>query len=551
MSIVGRGIRIQNTLKNTARLSEIISVFASFGFTPWIKKLKLTKFIRPIEGHPELLDATLPERLRIAFEHLGPTFIKFGQILATRHDLLPTNYIESLQKLQDQVSPIAFDQIESILNHELGSELRAKIQLIHPNPLGSASIAQVHRARLITGESVVLKIQKPDVVSKIREDLRILMLLSQVIHNNIPELQSFGIPDLVAEFAEALLKETEFYLEANNIRKFQTLFQNHPELKIPHIYWEFTTEKILVLEELKGLPLSQSQALQMNGLDRAFLAQRILKNYLEQVFIHGFFHGDLHPGNVLILENNQFGLIDFGMTGRLSYKTKMAVIKMLHALANEDYESLAIEYIHLSPFDERIVPERFANGLAQVLSPYYGLKLNNVNVGELLLKTAQLAANEGLRLPRELLVFFKSLVGIESVIRKLEPDFDFLTNSLEFATQDETQDLTWTEWRKGLGFLMKDSEHLVKDFPKQIHFLLKKWNSPHFEFKIGGRVLDGLKGQVYSVSLAIFWGLICLALILSMSLFVIFDRHDPHNWVMGILISLGLIIISTHFRMKR
>jgi ubiquinone biosynthesis protein len=551
MSLISRGIRIQNTLKNTARLSEIISVFARFGFTPWIKKLKLTKLIKPIETHPELLDATLPERLRIAFEHLGPTFIKFGQILATRHDLLPSSYIESFEKLQDQVSPIAFSELKATLNQELGNTLDARIQEIDPNPLGSASIAQVHRARLVTGESIVLKIQKPDVVLKIREDLRILMLLSDLIYHNIPELKTFGIPDLVAEFAECLSKETEFYLEANNIQKFKSLFQDDEHLKLPNVFWEFTTDKVLALEELKGLPLSQPQALKIEGLNTTTLAKRILKNYLEQVFIQGYFHGDLHPGNVLILENNQFGLIDFGMTGRLSHKTKMAVIKMLQALANEDYESLALEYIHLSPFDERIIPERFANGLAQVISPYYGLNLKNVNVGELLLKTAQLAARERLQIPRELLVFFKSLVGIESVIRKLEPEFDFLTASLEFAKNEDTQDHAFTEWRKDIGFLLKDSEHLVKDFPKQIHFLLKKWNSPQFEFKLGGRALEGLRYQIYSVSLAIFWGLISLGLILSISLFVIFDRQNPHNWAMVLLISLGLILFSTHFRLKR
>jgi len=551
VSLIGRGIRIQNTLKNTARLSEIISVFASFGFTPWVKKLKLTKLIKPIGAHPELLEATLPERLRIAFEHLGPTFIKFGQILATRHDLLPVTYIESLEKLQDQVSPIAYEEIQATLSIELGNDLGSRFKSIDPKPLGSASIAQVHRAILVTGEHIVLKVQKPDVVSKIREDLRILILLSELIHNKIPELKYFRIPDLVAEFAEGLSRETEFYLEANNIRKFQSLFQGHERLKVPQVYWEFTTDKVLALEELKGLPISQPQALRVAGLDSRYLTEQILKNYLEQVFIHGFFHGDLHPGNVLVLEGNQFGLIDFGMTGRLSHKTKMAVIKMLQALANEDYESLAIEYIHLSPFDERIVPERFANGLAQVISPFYGLNLKSVNAGELLLKTAQLAAKEGLHIPRELLVFFKSLVGIESVIRKLEPNFDFLSSSLEFATQEKTQDLKFSEWRKGLSFLVKDSEHLVKDFPKQIHFLLKKWNSPHFEFKLGGRALEVLTYRAYSISLAIFWGLISLALIISLSLFVIFAQGNSHNWVMGILIALGLIIASTHFRMKR
>jgi ubiquinone biosynthesis protein len=599
MSLIGKGLKIQNTLKNTARLSEILSVLASFGFTPWIKKLKLTKFITPLGKHPELLNSSMPERLRIAFEHLGPTFIKFGQILATRPDLLPLNYIESLEKLQDQVKPLPFGDLKKILSQELGDKLVTRIKTIEEYPLGSASIAQVHRASLVTGESVVLKIQKPDVVTKIREDLRILIFLSHLVHDNIPEFQSFGIPELVLEFAEGLSKETEFYLEANNIRKFQLLFSPqtgdetpghtdskkdpldspsedplddpskasskgssetsseeslhtslHVSLKVPQVYWDLTTDRVLVLEELKGLPLSQPQALKTKGLNPQELSQALLENYLEQVFIHGFFHGDLHPGNVLILENNRFGLIDFGMMGRLSHKTKVATAKILHCLATEDYESLAIEYIHLSPFDEKIIVERFASGLSQVLSPYYGLNLNNVNVGDLLLKTAHLASKEGLHIPRELLILFRSLVGIESIIRKLDSNFDFLTGILKFANETRTQELSWTEWKKSVEFLAKDSEHLIKDFPKQIHFLLKKWTSPYFELKLGGTELKQLNEQLRHLSFSLFWGLISLGLILSLSLFVIFDKHNPHNWVLSILLLLGFIITLHQLKTK-
>lgn len=550
MSWVGQGLKIQTTLKNTARLSEIISVFASCGFTPWIKKLKLTKFASPIKQHPELTQSALPERLRIAFEHLGPTFIKFGQILATRHDLLPAAFIQSFEKLQDQANIVGFTEIQNILAEELGPDYSARFTHIEAAPLGSASIAQVHRAQLLTGEKIVLKVQKPRSVIMIKEDLRILMLLSQLAHDSIPELQSFRLPDLVAEFAEALSRETEFLLEANNIRKFSDNFKESTYLKVPKVYWEFTSDRVLALEELEGKPLSQSAALKMPGLDLDTCGKHLLTNYLEQVFIHGYFHGDLHPGNVLILKDSQFGLIDFGMMGRLSHKTKLAVIKMLQSLAQEDYESLATEYIHLSPFDERVLPERFAQGLQHLISPYFGLNLKNVNVGELLLSTAQMAAKEGLRIPRELLVFFKSLVGIESVIRKLNPEFDFLKSSLEFASSHQTQELSLTEWRRSLEFLMKDSEHLVKDFPKQFHFLLKKWNSPAHELRLGGRHVEGIKHQINHLGLALFWGLIAASIILAATLFVLFDRGNPHNIVMGLLICLSAVIVTTHFRMR-
>lgn len=541
MSWVSQGLKIQSTLKNTARLSEIISVFASCGFTPWIKKLKLTRLISPLKKHPELTEAPLPERLRIAFEHLGPTFIKFGQILSTRHDLLPQHFIASFEKLQAQVNCIDFDDINQILVQQWGADFKQRFTYIEATPLGSASIAQVHRAQLITGEDVVLKIQKPQVVEMIKEDLRILMFLAELIHNSISELRGFGIPDLVTEFAEALSKETEFFLEANNIRKFYETYQDQPHVKIPRVFWEFTTEKILVLEELKGYPLSHSQSLNTLNLEPETMGHWILTQYLEQVFVHGFFHGDLHPGNVLILNDQEFGLIDFGMTGRLNHKTKIAVIKMLQALGNEDYESLATEYIHLSPFDEKIQVERFALGLQQLLSPYFGLNLNHINVGELLLKTAQLAAKEGLHIPRELLVFFKSLVGIESIIRKLKPNFNFLKSSLDFASSEQTQELSFQEWKKGLGFLLKDSEHFIKDLPKQLHYLLKKWNSPQFEFRLGGRQLERHVRATQSVGHSIFWGLVSLGLILSSTLLFLFDQKNPQHLIMMQLVLLGFI----------
>ncbi len=552
-----------NILQGTQRLTEIVTTFARFGFSPWIEKIRLQNYLRPSLNQElplssrQLKDLPLPQRLRLAFEALGPTFIKFGQILANRQDLLPEAYIESFQQLQDQVTPCPFAEIEAIIKAELGKKFE-EVLAIDPFPLGSASIAQVHRAKLHSGEDIVLKVQKPEVAERIREDLYLLKVLGRLLHDHVSDLQSFGLPHLIDEFADSLQGELQFYTEANQIQKFSRLFPREErknltdtELLIPKVHWNYCTQKVLALGFIEGHPLSHKEALYgWSEGERTALAEVLLKNYLEQVFVHGFFHGDLHPGNVLLTPTRQWALIDFGTMGRLNARTKWAVMKMLKALAEEDYDQLASEYVFVCPFSDKVVVERFANGLSHTLAPYYGLELNHLDAGQLLLKTARLAAKEGLQVPRELLLFFKSLMGIESVIRSIDKNFDILPTALAFAQSESSQSLSQEEWKKTWQNMAKDSEYFIKELPRLLHFLLKRWNSPQHEWSVTGRGFVELAQAYTKIAWAIFGGLLSLALIIALSALSLFQpQFTSTPLFVFLLLVLVFIVGSTWWRL--
>ena len=551
-----------NILQGTQRLTEIVTTFARFGFSPWIEKVKLQNYLRPNLNQEittpsgSLKELTLPHRLRLAFEALGPTFIKFGQILANRQDLLPESYIDAFQQLQDQVTPCAFPEIERIIKAELGERFD-DLDSINPIPLGSASIAQVHWAQLRSGEPIVLKVQKPEVAERIQEDLYLLKILGKLLHEHINDLQSFGLPHLIDEFADSLQGELLFYTEANQIQKFSRLFAqenkdgNLSYPLIPKVYGQYCTRKVLALGFIEGLALSHKSALQgWSDSERKTLAESVLKNYLEQVFVFGFFHGDLHPGNVIITSSKQWALIDFGTMGRLSARTKWAVMNMLKALAEEDYDQLASEYVFICPFSDQVVIERFANGLRRTLAPYHGLELNHLDAGQLLLKTARLAAKEGLQVPRELLLFFKSLMGIEATIRCIDKNFDTLPTALAFAHSESARSSHQEQWKKTWLNMAKDSEYFIKELPRLLHFLLKRWNSPQHEWSLSGRGFAELAHAYNKMAWAIFGGLLAAALILAISFITLLQPQFTSSPLYIFLIAMLVLVVgSTWWRL--
>ena len=335
----------------------------------------------------------------MSFEELGPTFVKLGQLLATRPDLVPEEYVTEFEKLHDRVQPLPFSVIEGVLKDEFGNSLYQKFESIDPEPLGSASIAQVHRARLITGEHVVIKVQRPGIIQKINDDLSVLYLLAELIVHYIPEARPYNPVGIVDEYFRTLEFETNFVVEANNIRRFQKNFADHEDIKIPKVYLDHTTERVLIMEALPGIPLSQEGALLQENIEPNEVIRKGLRAYLKMVFEDGLFHGDLHAGNFFVLPNNQIGLIDFGVVGRLNTRTQAAIANMLLALSKEDYERMAYEYVDLAPFTDRVNIDLFAKDLRELIAPYFGLTLKNVNLGKILMKSSGIAARHHLQVP--------------------------------------------------------------------------------------------------------------------------------------------------------
>lgn len=458
----------------------------------------------------------------MSFEELGPTFVKLGQLLATRPDLVPADYVHEFEKLHDRVQPLPFSTVEEVLREEFGERLNSVFSSIDPAPLGSASIAQVHKARLVSGGEVVIKVQRPGIIEKINDDLSVLYMLAELLERYIPETRPFNLTGIADEFFKTLELETNFVVEANNIRRFSENFSpSNPAndgIKIPTVHLELTTERVLVMEALEGIPLSQDESLRQPGVNAQEIIKIGLRTYLKMVFIDGLFHGDLHAGNFFIMPNNKIGLIDFGVVGRLNPKTQSSIANMLMALSKEDYERLALEYVDLAPFTDKVNVDIFARELRELIAPFYGLTLNNVNLGKVLMSSASIASRHHLAVPSELMLFFKSIISIEGLGRRIDKDFDFLKESLQFAGELARHQLEPNRLFSDFTQMARESRNLLNNLPRQISFFIRKVNAPDHAIRVDVRGFEEMKKAIEVSFNLLFLGVIIGALILSGSL---------------------------------
>lgn len=519
MKLLQTGRQLGRTLRNASRLRTIVGVFAKHGFANVAERIKLGRFVlERLNTRADEETHSTAERTRMSFEELGPTFVKLGQLLASRPDLVPEDFVVEFSKLHDQVNPLPFQIVQKVLKEEFGDRLEQHFLEIDPTPLGSASIAQVHRATLKDGRKVVLKVQRPGIIQTINEDLNVLYLLAELLTTYVEETRLFNPIAIVDEYFRTLDLETNFVVEANNIRRFQQNFANEPEIKIPQVYLEYTTERVLTMEALEGIPLSSEKALQQPGVNTEQVIRTGLRAYLKMVFGDGLFHGDLHAGNFFVFPNSQVGLIDFGVVGRLNHKTQSAIANMLLALSKEDYERLAYEYIDLAPFSERVNVDIFARELRDLIAPFYGLTMKNVNLGRLLLKSSSIAARQGIQVPAELMLYFKSLVGIESLGRRIQKDFDFLQYALDVASELIKHQYEPTRVMQDMTQLARESRSFLTSLPRQLHFLLRKINSPGHRFQLQVPEVQELKRSVEASFNLLFLGIIIGCLLLSASI---------------------------------
>lgn len=472
----------------------------------------------------------------MSFEQLGPTFVKLGQLLSTRPDLIPNEFVEEFKKLRSTARPLDFEELRPILEEQYGSEFQTKFRVFDEQPLAAASIAQVHQATLVTGETVVVKVQRPGIIDVIEEDLGVLYQLAHLLNAYVPELKIYDPIGIVDEFFRTLQLETNFIIEANNLRRFQEMFEEDERIKIPDVYLDLCGPKVLVMEMLKGTPLSDKVALEAMDVDRQAVVEAALDCYFQMVFRHGFFHGDLHAGNFFVLPDNRIGLIDFGIVGRLNRKSQDAIISMLVAQAQEDYERVAYEYVDLAPYSKTLDVDRFAKDLRDLVSPYYGLTMKDINVGKLLMDSASVAAKHKLKVPSELMLYFKSMIGIESLGREMVQDFDFLNYSLKFAGEIAKVRYEPKKLAKEAVDFIRDSKTLLQDMPRQLRVLLRKLGSPDFVAQFRLERLDEVPKAITNAGDLNFMGLLIGSLVIAGALSLDFKTS---------VTILGLPLIST------
>lgn len=525
-------------------------MFAKHGLRNLVEKINLGNFLNSSAAsskEKELL--SFPTRVRLSFEELGPTFIKFGQLMASRPDLVPQDYLEEMSLLQDQVQPIEFKIVEGVLSEDLGPDWKKHFQFVDEKPLGSASIAQVHKARLNSGQNVVIKVQRPGLLQTINDDLNVLYFIAELLETYVPEVRMFNPTGMVDEYFKTLELETNFVVEANNIRKFKENFKKEDKIKIPEVYFDLVTERILVMEELIGRPLSQEGALSQSNTQAEEIIKMGLRAYLKMVFIDGFFHGDLHAGNFFVFPENQIGLIDFGVVGRLNSKTQSSIVNMLLALSKEDYTQLAYEYVDIAPFSETVNVDLFARELQALISPYFGLTTKHVNVGRILMSSSSVAATHGLSVPTELMMFFKSIVSIEGLGQKILPDFDFLQNTLSMIGEVAQNQFQPTKFVDEATFLFRESRGFLKTLPRQLNLMVRRMNTPGYHTKVRVEGVEEFRRSFEISFNLLFLGIIIASLILSSSLIYTHEsswmvKGMPGFSLIGYIIAAALGIVA-------
>ncbi len=464
-------------------MSEIVRVFVKHGFAELVHRMHLSRFLpNRSETGIHSNDIPIAQRLRMSFEELGPTFVKLGQLLATRSDLLPDSVIEEFSKLQDNVNTLSFSEIESFIESEWKKPIASLCTEFSETPMAAASIAQVHGAVLRTGERVAIKIQRPGIAKTIHSDISILRGLSALLEKYVPESRTFNPQGIVEEFFNTILEELDFRIEANNIRRIQNNLSHFERVVIPKVYTDYSTTRILVMERFDGLRFSDREAIIARGMDPSDIVEIGSSIFFHMVMIDGLFHGDLHPGNLFILNDGKIGIIDFGIVGRLSRKVQDAILIMFTALVDEDYESLAYEYVNLCHSTGPIDIPHLQKELMDTISPFVGMSLGEVNVGRLLLRSTSIAVRNRLVVPRELMLLFKAMVTIEAMGKKLDPHFDLMKNGTGLARKVLTNRYSKERILREMVIIGRDAHSLIESGPRLLKRFLKVWAQNQFAF---------------------------------------------------------------------
>ncbi len=393
-------------------------VVEEIGFAQFLS-LPQRMFFEPKKKDPK----TVGERIRLVLQELGPTFVKLGQIASTRPDLLPEEIIRELEKLQDRVPPFSFQEVRGIIQEELADEPDNIFQHFEDTPLAAASIGQVHQAVLRTGEKVAVKVQRPNIASVIETDLEILQDLAALAEHRLEWAARYQIRNMVDEFSKSLRAELDYTMESRNAEKIAKQFGNDPAIYVPKVFLEYSAKKVLTMEYVDGVKLNEPDKLKQYGYNPKNLAERLAKAIFHQIFNNGFFHGDPHPGNVLVLPGEVIAFIDFGMVGRLSPEMKYHFSSLVIALMRQSTDGVIKAILRMGLVPDDVNMAQLRGDVEQLREKYYGVPLSQISLGEAVNDLFRTAFRHSIRIPPDLTLLGKTLLTVEGVVEKLDPAF--------------------------------------------------------------------------------------------------------------------------------
>jgi ubiquinone biosynthesis protein len=481
---------IPHLYRNVKRWGEILSVLSKYGLADWLAgtNIEFAKDRLKDRDGEAIARHTREVRIRLTLVELGPTFIKLGQLLSTRPDLVGVELAEELKQLQTATPADSPEQVRALVEIELGESLEELFAEFELTPIASASIGQVHRARLKTGERVVVKVQHANIENKVNEDLDVLAGLAQLAEH-VPEFKPYRPTANLAEMARTLRRELDFGREERHLHQFAILLKDNPTVCIPRPYTEFCTGRVLTMEMIDGVPLSQPGLIDAAGIDREEVARRGAELYLEMIFTHGFYHADPHPGNIVLLPGNVIGLIDWGMVGRIDEKLREDIEEMLLAIVNHDTHMLTMLIKRIGQMPQQLDEAGFSSDVADFVGHYATQNLDQFDLSGALTDMVQIVRRWRIMLPTQVAMLIKVLVTLEGTGRLLTPRFSLMEVMQPFHRRMILQRLSPMRQARKLRRLYVELEQLVEVLPQRVVQILDQIQSGKFDVHLDHRGL--------------------------------------------------------------
>ncbi len=524
------------------RLRHIAVVLLKYGYDDLAQYLPLPRAARlPLKRirvqQAAMQQLSQPERLRRACEELGPTFVKLGQLAAARTRILPLEFTDELAKLQDQVSPLPFSAMRIVIEEELDRPLIKVFASVEETPIGSASIAQVHRAKLLTGEEVVIKVQRPGIQKTVREDLAILRQLASLAEAHLPEWRLHQPVALVDELARSLEKEMDFTSEAAHLERFAWQFRDEPTIYLPTVFLELTRPRVLVMEYVNGIKVSKIGELDAAGFDRGELSSRIADLVMKQIFTHGFFHADPHPGNLRIMPDRRVCFLDFGMMGYLDLRTREAFVDFVWGIARRSETSVATALLKLTESDTE--PERgmFETDVAEFMHRHFYRAAGEIHFGNLVAQLARLTGKHRLRLPPDLVVMLRALSLTEELVRQLNPEHNLIAQAKPFMKRTRMERVRPRRLITSALEFAQEVGETARELPNEVRRIISQIKTGNARVNFRHEGLEPATNAFERSTNRLSFALVVAALIISSSLII--RANVPPMW--GDVSVLGLV----------